>query len=66
LLAQLAFVASNDAAAARHDYEFPPVVPTPDELLAADYLEGLADALFDEARALGFVGGTDAAFEVRS
>lgn len=66
LYAQLAFIASNDAAVCMHEYEFPPVMPTADEIADAIHLEGVADALFERAEVLGFEGGTDAAFGVWS
>jgi len=63
LYAQLGFVAMIDAARLRHEYEWPPVEPTSDECAQAAHLDGVADALFNRARELGFVGGTDAAFK---
>jgi len=62
LYAQLGFVASTDAARLRHEYEWPPVTPTEDEVQEAARLECVADGLFARAVALGFEGGTDAAF----
>ena len=63
LYAQLGFVALADAAALRQDYAWPPVALTEADREEAARLDGVADGLFDRARALGFTGGTDAAFE---
>jgi len=62
LYAQLAWVFDRDAAALCHEYEDPPVVPTDGELEEAAYLTAIGDDLFSVASALGFEGGTDAAF----
>lgn len=64
LYAQLAFVAHFDAAALYHEHDYPPVSPTEEELEQARHLDTVADTLFDTAEALGFDGGTGAAFEV--
>jgi len=62
LYAQLAFVAHFDAEALAHACDYPMVTPTDEELVEAKRLDAVADLLFDEAEALGFSGGTDAAF----
>ena len=64
LLAQLAFVADHDAAALAHDYEWPPVAPTPEERAEAERLRDIAGECSRRATAAGFVGGSDAAFGV--
>jgi len=63
MYAQLGFVADFDAAAIRRLYAYPPVTLTPEERAEADRLDGIADDIFALASALGFNGGTDAAFE---
>ena len=60
LYAQLGFVAETDAARLRHEYE--DVQATAEEREEAARLDRVADGLFARARALGFDGGTDAAF----
>lgn len=63
LYAQVAFVFDRDAAALRHEYEWPPVTPTEEELSEAVRLTDEADKIFEQASTLGFDGGTDAAFK---
>ena len=63
LYAQFGFVALTDAAALRQDYAWPPATLTESERDDAAHLERVAGGLFERARALGFEGGTDAAFE---
>jgi len=63
LYAQVAFVFDRDAAALRHEYEWPPTMPTEEELSEAVRLTNEADKIFERAKSFGFDGGTDAAFE---
>ena len=62
LWAQLGFVADRDAAALRHEYEWPPVGASAEEWSEAARLDEVARRCFGRAGALGFIGGTDAAF----
>ena len=62
LYAQLAFVCDRDATMLAHEHEWPPVMPTMGELEEAAYLTAIGDGLYARAEALGFSGGTTAAF----
>jgi hypothetical protein len=62
-LAQLGFVALNDADAMRPSHAWPPAPRlTAEQQKERERLYDLADQLFAEAKRGGFVGGTDAAF----
>lgn len=64
LYAQLAFVAVKDAEAIEDEYAWPPRPPLSDaELATVAHLRAVGNEAFERAEALGFEGGTDAAFE---
>jgi hypothetical protein len=63
LLAQLSYVALFDADAIEDAYAWPPKTLTADELDEIEHLRRISDTWHERAKAAGFNGGTDAAFD---